>query len=66
MTYKDSPVCYVCVHLRSKDEATCDAYPDGEGIPVNIWMENELHDKPRDGDHGIQFKLTPGKTLLHW
>ncbi len=43
--------CYHCKHWKGK---TCAAFPDG--IPDELRLGPELHHKPREGDHGIQFE----------
>ncbi len=47
------PQCLDCRHFHPHFAWTCDAFPDG--IPEDIF-DGALHDKPRDGDHGIQFE----------
>jgi hypothetical protein len=49
-----SPVCTYCEHLTSVIERKCEAFPDG--IPREIWLGKNNHQKPYKGDHGIQFK----------
>lgn len=44
------PVCFYCRHLTVWPK--CKAFPDG--IPKNI-RDGALHDKPQQGDHGMQF-----------
>ena len=44
--------CANCKHYKSK--LTCEAFPDG--IPSDVVTTNRLHDKPIDGDDGIQFE----------
>lgn len=44
--------CVTCKYKR--DGATCKAFP--RGIPRQILNGNNRHDKPVDGDQGIQFE----------
>ena len=48
-----SNVCCFCSRLRSADERTCDAFPDG--IPRAIWSGKDRHTQPVAGDQGLQF-----------
>ncbi len=48
-----SKVCGACVHWRTM-RRVCKAFPDG--IPMEIWMGENLHTKPYPGDNGIQFE----------
>ena len=55
------PVCLDCRHFiggAGRDSTgegfVCKAYPDG--IPQIIILGGGKHDKPRKGDHGIQFE----------
>jgi len=55
--------CAYCRHFRSdrRDGNFCDAFPNGDGIPLEI-IQNEFdHREPHDGDHGIQFDALPGE-----
>ena len=57
-TFYIPPMCFSCVHYTG-DNATiagsnCKAFPDQ--IPNAILLGYVIHDKPIDGDHGIQFE----------
>ena len=45
--------CYNCAHLN-EGTSTCAAFP--EGIPVEILSGPVVHNKPIEGDNGIQWK----------
>tara|TARA_R110002110_G_scaffold240683_4_gene456927 strand:- start:598 stop:888 length:291 start_codon:yes stop_codon:yes gene_type:complete len=45
--------CFRCEYLK-EDEVSCDAFPDV--IPRKILLGQRKHNKPIDGDNGIQFK----------
>ena len=55
-----SPVCFWCVHLRDRDpeRRRCAAFPEAGTIPLDVWNGDNLHTKPIEGDHGIQFVKT--------
>jgi hypothetical protein len=57
------PQCIDCIHLRERPDRkhplTCEAFPDGEGIPEAILLFEHDHRKPYDGDHGILFEAKP-------
>lgn len=51
------PDCLDCRHLTERFTGFfCDAFPDGEGIPVEILCCHVSHRRPYPGDHGIQFE----------
>lgn len=52
------PSCLECLHFHRKrrDGMFCDAFPDGEGIPLVIVEAKNDHTQPFPGDHGIQFE----------
>lgn len=54
--------CIVCKHYEDgslkEENPRCAAYPDG--IPREIFDMVVGHDRPRPGDHGIQFEPKPG------
>ena len=64
------PLCYACRHYKKdaqkdRPEQTdwpfyefCAAYPDGDGIPLSVFMQG--HFRPKDGDHGIQYSPAEG------
>ena len=51
------PQCAFCRHLNRSDRTrnTCTAFPDGDGIPIDIFRNDADHRKPYPGDHGIRF-----------
>jgi len=49
-----SPVCLKCQHFRRELGLPCAAFP--KGIPDEILVGGNKHDKPYPGDHGIQFE----------
>ncbi len=51
-----SAVCSLCVHFNVDKAADklCAAFP--EGIPEEIWLEENDHTSPYPGDSGIQFE----------
>jgi hypothetical protein len=51
-----SPVCAYCKHLRVDEGRTCDAFPERDSIPLEIWLGENDHQAPYPGDHGIQFE----------
>ena len=48
--------CMGCVYHSDKAVLYCLAFPDGKGIPREIFLNEVMHDKPYKGDHGLQFK----------
>lgn len=73
-------MCVYCKHRRRHDKTklACDAYPEGRGIPEEIFVGKLVHtDKypmgrrgPQvdhtvayPGDHGIQFEIADGADL---
>ena len=53
--------CVDCKHFTGTREHphVCKAFPDG--IPDDVYWGKVSHDKPVDGDHGIQFELIEKK-----
>ena len=58
--YLPSPTCEFCVHCDHRFQYACTAFPDG--IPAEIWLGENHHLDPVDGDHGIHFELAAGET----
>lgn len=53
-------ICFKCKHFR-KFEGGCDAFPDGNGIPMQI-LETNKHDKPlKEQKNKIVFEFDPNK-----
>lgn len=50
--------CTRCTHYHQNGMGayTCGAFPDGKGIPADIWMGRVDHTEPYEGDHGIQYE----------
>jgi hypothetical protein len=58
-------LCLICDHLITggdDGERTCAAYPDGNGIPVEIWDEAADHRSYQPGDNGVRFTPNPDKS----
>ena len=56
---QEAPICFSCAHLfddslGGKGNFKCKAFPDG--VPESIRSMEIDHDKPVDGDNGIQFE----------
>lgn len=51
-----SEVCLRCKHLQFEQDRTCVAFPEGNSIPLPIWMGENDHTQPYPGDNGIQFE----------
>ena len=51
-----SEVCTYCKHWdwESDELRRCKAFPDG--IPMEIWMGENDHREPFEGDRGVQFE----------
>jgi hypothetical protein len=55
-----SPICLGCQHWHMDDGRTCDAFPERDSSPLEIWLGDNDHRQPYPGDHGIQFeRITP-------
>ncbi len=55
------PDCLKCKHQIENPKGKmfgfyCKAFPDGEGIPNEIFSTQVSHRKPYPGDHGIRFE----------
>lgn len=51
-----SPICALCRHLTGK--RACAAF-GGAPIPLVIWLGQNDHRAPVDGDRGMQFEAAP-------
>lgn len=56
-----SRVCSACKHFRSSH--SCDAFPEEDGIPVEIWTGEHDHQSPYPGDGGIQWEDSEPEKL---
>ena len=54
--------CNTCTHVFP-GHSFCEAFPDGDGIPVLILNGLSHHTEPWDGDHGMQYEYAPGLGL---
>lgn len=50
-----SPICTFCQHLNAEGVRCCAAFPEPLSIPLDIWLGQDGHVLPREGDHGITF-----------
>ena len=57
MTHVLRPACEKCRHFTEAGRI-CAAFED---IPLEIWFNQRLHDKPFRGDGGIRFEHDPSK-----
>lgn len=50
------PTCFTCIHFRGayRGKIRCEAFPGG--IPKGFIDEEEIHNHPYPGDHGIRFE----------
>ncbi len=49
--------CMRCKHyIKEPGSVYCKAFPNGDGIPEEIFFGENLHKEPYPGDHGIQFE----------
>jgi hypothetical protein len=51
--------CQTCRHhipWKPGQESLCAAFPDGDGIPLEILTNEHDHRKPYPGDHGIRYE----------
>ena len=51
-----SPVCSSCAHLKGVTHPMCDAFPEPDAIPDEIWSGKNDHRQPFPGDHGIRYE----------
>ena len=52
-----APVCLDCTRLHDTETGFfCDAYPEGDGIPVRILVGGDPHTEAVPGDHGLRFE----------
>ena len=49
-----SAVCSYCTHVIPGPERTCAAFPGG--IPLEIWLGENDHRSPYEGDLGLRFE----------
>lgn len=49
-----STICTFCRNWLTDGDYTCKAFP--EKIPEEIWLGENDHRKPFEGDNGIQFE----------
>lgn len=50
-----SPICFSCKH-HYFGEGRCDAFPERNSIPPEIWLGKRSHLIPYPGDHGIMYE----------
>ena len=50
-----SPICFGCKHHHF-GEGRCDAFPERDSIPPEIWLGKRSHLIPHPGDQGIMYK----------
>lgn len=55
------PMCYFCAHAANGEGWKCSAFPDG--VPSKILKGRSDHRKPVEGDHGVQFSMSPEANL---
>jgi hypothetical protein len=53
--------CATCVHFHPENmlNTTCNAFPEGEGIPWSIILGEHDHRLPFEGDQGIRYEPAP-------
>lgn len=59
----EGSMCPLCRHLREPKggRPTCAAFL--EGIPQAYVLGSQVHDRPVDGDNGLQLELVPEADL---
>ena len=50
-----SPICFSCKHHHF-GEGRCDAFPERNSIPPEIWLGKRSHLIPYPGDQGIMYE----------
>ena len=50
-----SPICFGCKH-HYFGEGRCDAFPERDSIPPEIWLGKRSHLIPYPGDQGIMYE----------
>lgn len=53
-----SPICFGCKHHHF-GEGRCDAFPERDSIPPEIWLGKRSHLIPYPGDQGILYEPNP-------
>ena len=73
MTSRPEIQCVSCAHWLPpldrddrQDVQLCGAFPDGAGIPEEIWWGRFDHRNPYPGDHGIQWEALEGAEFPEW
>lgn len=49
--------CMLCEHRKGYASDYCKAFPDKEGIPIEMIKMEFKHTKPYPGDNGIVFEI---------
>lgn len=66
--------CFWCIHRHEWTWGypwTCDAFPDGKGIPEKLYDNHHIHTTHYPGDNGVLFEpdetlgTVPGRFLTH-
>lgn len=53
-------LCLYCKHRLEGPSMRCLAYPDG--VPRRFRLGDDLHIRPTEGDHGVQYEMADGLT----